>query len=510
MSTILDSRQTELREQLDNTGTEAFSNLTEVLREIDKSSDQLRVKPESPISQRVVITAATLSKNTGFSSNIALDNKMVSFDGAVIDFESGEIFEADGVTSYLAGANDFTPFALNADEYFYYAISITTGTANPDNTATLEIEVTQAASANTVLASAPKANFTSGTVPLAQVYVKENGANTGILDIDWDNIQQISGVPSSSGESDSGSSYELQNLGISTTVAANALTIAIKTGAGANASTIDPITVGFRNATSATGQFSTVNISSALSTVISSGSTAGQISGVASYIYVYLINNAGTAELAWSRSLYDEGSLVSTTAEGGAGGADNASVIYSTTARSNVAVRLVGRLLNTQATAGTWVTAPSEISLVPFFDQVVACRYNSNSGQSVVNGNTIVFENLIYDSHSSYNTSTGVWTCPSTGYYNFESTILTNSVAAGAISDYLGILITNNTTGITVGGPFITADTTVLKPNTSIISVTLYAVVNQEIVFRFNEQLPAVNLSTNILYNWMSITKRVG
>lgn len=189
--TILDSRQVELREQLDNVGTEAFSELTDILREIDNSSNQLRVKPEATISQRVLITPASLSKALGFTSNLSASGKMIKFDGAVIDFQTGEIFEADGTTSYLAGVNDFTPFTLAADEYVYYAISVSAGSVNADNTIGLEIQVVEASASDLVLNDAPKADFASNSSPLAQLYVQEDGTATGILNIDWENIQQI-------------------------------------------------------------------------------------------------------------------------------------------------------------------------------------------------------------------------------------------------------------------------------------------------------------------------------
>lgn len=217
------------------------------------------------------------------------------------------------------------------------------------------------------------------------------------------------------------SSYKITNLGIAATVAASALTIAIKTDSGSDASASDKIEIGFRDATAGTGQFSTGEITGALSTVISSGSTAGQVSGAASYIYVYLINNAGTVEVAWARTTFDEGSIVTTTAEGGAGAADSASTIYSTTARTGVAVRLVGRLLNTQATAGTWATNPAEISLTPFSPLLVAARGVNTAGTSVANNTEQV---MVYDATKSYDThnalvaSTGIFTAPEAGYYS--------------------------------------------------------------------------------------------
>lgn len=163
-------------------------------------------------------------------------------------------------------------------------------------------------------------------------------------------------------------SYELSNVGLAASVAANALTIALKQSDGSSdCSAGGPCKIGFRNATLTTGGYSQVSVTGSLSTVISSGSTAGCSNGVVCVLYVYAINNAGTAELAWSKTLFDsQGDVVSTTAEGGAGAADSGAVMYSTTARSNVAYRLVSQVTSTQATAGTWATSPSQISLIPF------------------------------------------------------------------------------------------------------------------------------------------------
>jgi len=155
----------------------------------------------------------------------------------------------------------------------------------------------------------------------------------------------------------------LFNVGIACSVGSNALTIALKTAAGNNASSTDPIRVGFRSATLTSGIMSFVKCTAALSTVISSGSTAGHVSAQECEIYVGLLNNAGALELCWSAYPFDENALISTTAEGGAGAADVASTIYSTTARSNVAVRMIGRLLSTQTTAGTWAVVPTNIQV---------------------------------------------------------------------------------------------------------------------------------------------------
>lgn len=302
-------------------------------------------------------------------------------------------------------------------------------------------------------------------------------------------------------------SAQIKNLGIAATVGSSAMTIAIKTDSGSDASGTDRVSVGFRNATSATGQFTSVDITGALSTVISSGSTAGQSNGVAAYIYVYLINNSGTAEIAWSRSLYDEGSVVSTTAEGGAGAADSAATIYSTTARSNVPLRLVGRLLNTQTTAGTWATAPSEISLVPFNTQLVYARYSTNAGQAVTDGNTVVFEDLSQDTHNAYNTSTGVFTAPIAGLYLINAVLTTQSVTAGAIGQSFAVRF--RTSGA-IDSYKDVAQTTAASRAFSSIGVAVYRLAQGATMsVEFSENIPAVNLKTDGADNWLMI-ERIG
>jgi hypothetical protein len=173
---------------------------------------------------------------------------------------------------------------------------------------------------------------------------------------------------------------ELSNIVILPSVAGSALTIALKNKAGNNGSSTDPIRVGFRNVTVTSGTYTLREITAALSIVISSGSTLGQVSAQPSYIWVYLIDNAGTPELAVSHALYAEDAVVSTTAEGGAGAADSATAIYSTTARTNVPLRCIGYILNTQATAGTWASAGTKVQSLPVFSSTKPTHQIFTSG----------------------------------------------------------------------------------------------------------------------------------
>lgn len=153
------------------------------------------------------------------------------------------------------------------------------------------------------------------------------------------------------------------NYGFTTSVSANALTINLVNAAGSNASSTSPVTIDFRNATAATGTPVSAQVTGALSVVVASGATLGGQSGIASYIYVWALNNAGTIELAVSGNQIqsiDEGSIITTTAMSGA--STRSDTLYSTSGRANVAIRLLGRMKVSEAAAGTWASNPSEIS----------------------------------------------------------------------------------------------------------------------------------------------------
>lgn len=116
-----------------------------------------------------------------------------------------------------------------------------------------------------------------------------------------------------------------------------------------------------RSSTAATGTYNLRTVTAALSIVVTSGATLGHTSAIPAYIYVYALDNAGTVELAVSSTRYSDNSILTTTTMSSS--ADDITGIYSTTGRSNVPVRIIGRLLSSQTTAGTWAAVATEISV---------------------------------------------------------------------------------------------------------------------------------------------------
>ena len=141
-----------------------------------------------------------------------------------------------------------------------------------------------------------------------------------------------------------------QYQSISASVASNALTIGFNPG-----------NLVFRNASLTSGVPVNVSIGSALSLTVPSGATLGSVNAVQSQLVLVVLYNGGAPALgivniAGGVNL-DETTLLSTTAISAGATANN--VVYSAAAISNSPFRVVGYVNITEATAGTWATAPT-------------------------------------------------------------------------------------------------------------------------------------------------------
>lgn len=263
------------------------------------------------------------------------------------------------------------------------------------------------------------------------------GANTYATSIDASGNLTCSSVTAGS----SNQSFDLSNLGLSASVSANALTVALKQNDGSTdpAAGAGAVGISFRSSTLTSGSYLLRSVTSALSVVIPSGTTIGTVSGVAEYIYVYAIDNAGSVELALSLSgLIDQASTQNTTA---ISGGTSRSTLYSTTARTGVAVRLIGRIKATEATAGTWATNASEVSLVPFEEKNTPSQIyvDTFGGRGSTNTRIVYFTNVQTNQGSDISyTSSAVngdsFTINTTGLYSMVLVPHTSSGGVAGIS----------------------------------------------------------------------------
>jgi len=150
-----------------------------------------------------------------------------------------------------------------------------------------------------------------------------------------------------------------------------AQTFAIKTLAGLDPSSGDPVVFLFRNATPATGNYVARTVTGALNITIPSGQALGFANATPGRVWIGALDNAGTVELfvinaLTGTSIYPlQGwGIISTSAVSGAA---LSGVAYSTTGRSNLAYMPIGFATweagGTLAAAGTWNVTPTRMSL---------------------------------------------------------------------------------------------------------------------------------------------------
>lgn len=295
------------------------------------------------------------------------------------------------------------------------------------------VTMTPGASDDDVVIKTASQTLTNKTISTASNTIQSGAATSGqVLTADG-----ASGTSWSTPASAPDISYEVSNLAIAASVGSNALTIAIKGKDGNDPSGSNVVKVGVRSSTLTSGVYNQRTITSALSMTVSSGSTLGHASNIAHNIWVYLIDNAGTLELAVSQTLFNENEIVSTTAEGGAGAADSNRTMYSTTARSNVSFRCIGLLRSTQTTAGTWAAVPTNVHTCPLqagIKETIRASYYTAATASLSNATftMIDFDSKLKDTH---NIVTGAGggnnTTPGSGWYATINKTGAWTVAAG-------------------------------------------------------------------------------
>lgn len=183
------------------------------------------------------------------------------------------------------------------------------------------------------------------------------GSDTQVLTL-------ASGVPTWATPAAAGGSpneaVTLNNCSIAASIAANALTVALKDAAGADPSSGSPCLISVRNATITTGTFTQISVQAATSVVVPDTVSLGCTAAVACDIYVYAINNAGTIELGliFSDNI-DEGAVQTSTA---IAAQNTAAILSSTTARTSKAVRMIGRVQVTPAASFHWSNAVTSVS----------------------------------------------------------------------------------------------------------------------------------------------------
>lgn len=312
----------------------------------------------------------------------------------------------------------------------YFAGNVGIGTSAPSEK--LDVKGTLAISGATsgavkfaVPAAAGSATY---TLPSA------DGASSSVLSTNGSGT--LSWVSQTAGDAfkSTGSIY---NGRWSVTVGSSNLTIALKNQAGNDPSAGDPVKVVMR--TNA-GASRICTISSAKSLVVTNGSSLGTRATLPHVLSIYLVDisasdDCTSVEVGVSLIRKIDLGSISTTAEGGAGGADTGTALYTTTAASSKQAAYVGNILITPAAGYAWTNAPTKVYLPgdsAMNDPVYAYACRDSSNQTVTNGTetTVVYNtrgDSIHggsigngDTKNAFDTSTGIYTVVDPGLYRVD------------------------------------------------------------------------------------------
>ncbi len=179
-------------------------------------------------------------------------------------------------------------------------------------------------------------------------------------------------------------------------VAANALTLSIKTLAGNVPSASDPVWFAFRDATAGNGDYSVVAVTAALSLTVPATATLGFANAAPGRIWLAAVNNGGTVSLAAINCLGTGGAIFPLAGWGIANvtamstSADLAQIFYGPATLSAVPYGVLGYASyetgSTLATAGNWSAKPTRLELlrpgVPLPGAVVQSLYSLNAAAS--------------------------------------------------------------------------------------------------------------------------------
>lgn len=229
----------------------------------------------------------------------------------------------------------------------------------------------------------------------------------------------------------------------------SAMTIAVKTPSGVDASASTPVVARFQLTT---GSFAEVAVTAALSITIPSATTLGHSSGIACPIYIYAIKNGTAVELALSAKYFGKSGTVSTSA---ISGGNTSTTMYSTAARAAVPFVLLGVAYSTQTTAGTWAASPASIELGKVNLKAYAFQADMNGTNGTTNGLVSLtatkatgVSRANFDPDSAFDTTNSKFVCREPGQYSFTWQWGT----VESVNGYVHSLIFKNASQV-IGGP---------------------------------------------------------
>lgn len=144
------------------------SDFSQVLGYAKDLIAQLKLSEHPTNKKRLKISSADVQLPTGVTLSQELDNLLLDFDGAEIDFSTGEIFKADGLSSL---GLDFTPVIPASEQYRWASITIVPKLTSADQRLTGQVLVLFGEDDGVDELTAAKAPFGTGK-PLGEVVLR--------------------------------------------------------------------------------------------------------------------------------------------------------------------------------------------------------------------------------------------------------------------------------------------------------------------------------------------------
>lgn len=225
-----------------------------------------------------------------------------------------------------------------------------------------------------------------------------------------------------------------RNVGIRSSVAANALTISLKQFDGATDPTsAQPVLIGFKTDNATNSGTTLVQQTSALSITVPANATLGQFSNWVAYVWVYAANDAGVMDLCVSgMSVFmDKATNVSTTISNTA---TSGAILYCASAHAGtISTRVIGRFTVTEVTPGLWAAAPTAAEVMPIPARTITEWVSYNPAASASFGT--VTSQAVYSRRVGGNLEiVGGWTCGTTTAVAATMVMGFNGTASNVVS----------------------------------------------------------------------------
>ena len=152
----------------------------------------------------------------------------------------------------------------------------------------------------------------------------------------------------------------------------------------------------------------------------------------------------------------------------------------------------------------TKINNPAQIPPTEF----VGCSYQTNAAQSISNNTetTILFEDILFDTHSAMNTGTGIYTIPISGIYQIDTNTLFDLNAGWGATEASQISIYKNGNAVAIHYNRVQAAATTYMEN-QITHTASFVKGDQIMIAIWQNSGGSISLISNSSYNQISIKK---